>query len=199
MTRYFSVTTPQHAPMPRAASRMEGGTDFSAARAAGPLPDLGAAPVSAEAVEQIRYIAPADLGRLLQLCEEALERQEAERASFLDEACGGDANLRQAVEALLPIVDDFERALQADAGALGVDSIIRASTSGTVLERNVVEGQYVGADTPLFTVADLTTVWVELSLFPRDIAKVRAMILGTGAAGYMACAAAVREMAAEMP
>jgi hypothetical protein len=46
-------------------------------------------------------VSPHDLGRLLQLCEEALQREGAERASFLDEACGGDADVRQAVEALL--------------------------------------------------------------------------------------------------
>ena len=47
-----------------------------------------------------------------------------------------------------------------------------APLSGVVTARNANPGEYAG-DSPLFTVADLSSVWVELSLFPRDIAKVR--------------------------
>lgn len=49
---------------------------------------------------------------------------------------------------------------------------LRSPVTGTVLERNVVEGQYVGADTPLFTVADLSRVWVVLDLYEMDLARV---------------------------
>lgn len=44
--------------------------------------------------------------------------------------------------------------------------------TGVVTRRNANPGEHTG-DTPLFTVADLSTVWVELSLFPRDVGKVR--------------------------
>lgn len=44
--------------------------------------------------------------------------------------------------------------------------------TGVVTRRNANPGEHAG-DEPLFTVADLSTVWVELSLFPRDVAKVR--------------------------
>lgn len=47
-----------------------------------------------------------------------------------------------------------------------------APLDGVVIARNVNPGEQVG-DKSLFTVADLSTVWVELSVFPRDIAKVR--------------------------
>jgi Cu(I)/Ag(I) efflux system membrane fusion protein len=43
---------------------------------------------------------------------------------------------------------------------------------GTVLERGVVEGQYVGADTPLLTVADLSRVWVLADLYEMDMTRV---------------------------
>jgi cobalt-zinc-cadmium efflux system membrane fusion protein len=43
---------------------------------------------------------------------------------------------------------------------------------GVVTQRNANQGGQTG-DGPLFTVADLSTVWVELSVFPRDLAKVR--------------------------
>jgi len=49
---------------------------------------------------------------------------------------------------------------------------LKSPVTGTVLERNVVEGQYVGADTPLFTVADLSRVWVMVDLYEMDLARV---------------------------
>jgi Cu(I)/Ag(I) efflux system membrane fusion protein len=50
--------------------------------------------------------------------------------------------------------------------------VLRAPSSGTVLERGVVEGQYVGADTPLLTLADLSRVWVMADLYEMDITRV---------------------------
>lgn len=49
---------------------------------------------------------------------------------------------------------------------------VKAPLSGIVTARNANAGEQA-ADKPLFTIADLSTVWVELSLFPRDAAKVR--------------------------
>lgn len=49
---------------------------------------------------------------------------------------------------------------------------VTAPLSGVVTARNANPGEQTG-DRLLFTVADLSTVWVELSLFPRDVAKVR--------------------------
>ncbi len=48
---------------------------------------------------------------------------------------------------------------------------LTAPLSGVVTERNANAGEQAG-EKSLFTVADLSTVWVELSLFPRDVAKV---------------------------
>jgi Cu(I)/Ag(I) efflux system membrane fusion protein len=50
---------------------------------------------------------------------------------------------------------------------------LRSPVTGTVLERNVVEGQSVGADTPLFTIADLSRVWVVADLYEMDFGRVR--------------------------
>ena len=49
---------------------------------------------------------------------------------------------------------------------------VTAPLTGVVIARNANPGEQTG-DKILFTVADLSTVWVELSLFPRDVAKVR--------------------------
>jgi Cu(I)/Ag(I) efflux system membrane fusion protein len=51
---------------------------------------------------------------------------------------------------------------------------LRATVNGTVLERNVTQGQYVAADVPLFTIADLTGVWVLADLYEMDFGRVRA-------------------------
>jgi Cu(I)/Ag(I) efflux system membrane fusion protein len=52
--------------------------------------------------------------------------------------------------------------------------VLRSPATGTVLERGATDGQYVAADTPLFTVADLSRVWVLADLYERDLASVRA-------------------------
>jgi len=49
---------------------------------------------------------------------------------------------------------------------------VTAPLAGVITARNANPGEQAG-DRTLFTVADLATVWVELSLFPRDVAKVR--------------------------
>jgi cobalt-zinc-cadmium efflux system membrane fusion protein len=49
---------------------------------------------------------------------------------------------------------------------------VTAPLSGVVTARNANGGEQSG-DKVLFTIADLSTVWVELSLFPRDVGKVR--------------------------
>lgn len=49
---------------------------------------------------------------------------------------------------------------------------IASPLSGVITARNANPGEQT-AEKELFTVADLSTVWVELSLFPRDVAKIR--------------------------
>jgi Cu(I)/Ag(I) efflux system membrane fusion protein len=48
-----------------------------------------------------------------------------------------------------------------------------ASHSGTVMEKKVTEGMYVREGEQLFTVADLSSVWVEVEIFESDMAKLR--------------------------
>lgn len=42
--------------------------------------------------------------------------------------------------------------------------------SGTVIQKMTVEGQYVKASDPIYQLADLSTVWLMLELFPEDAA-----------------------------
>ena len=47
---------------------------------------------------------------------------------------------------------------------------VRSPISGTVIERSVTNGQFVGQDTsPLITIADLSSVWVTGDIFERDL------------------------------
>ncbi len=48
-----------------------------------------------------------------------------------------------------------------------------APISGTVIEKLAVEGQYVSEGQPIYKLADLSTVWLMLKLFPDDAAQIR--------------------------
>lgn len=50
---------------------------------------------------------------------------------------------------------------------------IVAPMHGTVIEKLAVEGEYVKKGQPMFRLADLTTVWLMLELFPEDATAVR--------------------------
>ena len=49
---------------------------------------------------------------------------------------------------------------------------IRSPFSGTVIERLATEGAYVTTGAPLYRVADLSRVWVQLDAYERDLASV---------------------------
>ena len=73
---------------------------------------------------------------------------------------------------LLEVPDEEIHRLERE-GTASTQLVLRSPVGGTVLERGVVEGQYVGADTPLLTVADLSRVWVMMDVYEMDIARVR--------------------------
>jgi len=50
---------------------------------------------------------------------------------------------------------------------------IKSPQSGTVIEKSAVEGDYVKTGQKLFRIADLTSVWMMLDLFPDDATNVR--------------------------
>lgn len=50
---------------------------------------------------------------------------------------------------------------------------VRAPIDGTVTDRNVTAGESVTADAPIFTVTDLSTVWVEVAVYAKDLGVVR--------------------------
>jgi membrane fusion protein, heavy metal efflux system len=50
---------------------------------------------------------------------------------------------------------------------------VRAPMDGTVLERNVTVGEAVDANESIFVVADFSSVWVEATVYARDLAVVQ--------------------------
>ena len=50
---------------------------------------------------------------------------------------------------------------------------IYAPQAGTVVEKLAIEGNYVKAGDPIYRIANLSTVWLMLKLFPEDAAQVR--------------------------
>lgn len=51
---------------------------------------------------------------------------------------------------------------------------VRARLAGTVIEKSVVAGEFVGTDAPLYVVSDLGRVWADLSVHRKDFERLRA-------------------------
>lgn len=50
---------------------------------------------------------------------------------------------------------------------------LKAPISGTVIDRQASLGEYASEQKPAFVVADLSSVWVDFSVYRRDLARVR--------------------------
>ena len=50
---------------------------------------------------------------------------------------------------------------------------LRAPLLGTIIDRQGALGEHVGEQKPIFTIADLSTVWVDFSIHRRDLKRVR--------------------------
>lgn len=114
-----------------------------------------------------------------QLYSAQVEYVEARRALS---AAGGLAAVRQAQEALAANtrqrlrefgmteeqITELERTGKAQSRLT-----IYAPQGGTVVEKLAVEGNYVKSGDPIYRIAELSTVWLMLKLFPEDAARIR--------------------------
>jgi cobalt-zinc-cadmium efflux system membrane fusion protein len=48
-----------------------------------------------------------------------------------------------------------------------------APLAGTIIDRQVALGEHIGEQKPAFTIADLSSVWVDFSVYRRDLNRVR--------------------------
>jgi membrane fusion protein, heavy metal efflux system len=51
---------------------------------------------------------------------------------------------------------------------------LKAAISGTVIDRQTTLGEYASEQKPAFVIADLSTVWVDFSVYRRDLSRVHA-------------------------
>jgi len=131
--------------------------------------DLGRARAELLSAEARRDLARQALDRKRTLASERIvaqrEVQEAE-AAFRT----ADADVRAATASIqaLGVADD-------DAPATGDGSLfyLRSPIAGRVMERLAVLGQYAEPSAHLFTIADLSRVWIIAQLFERDAVNVR--------------------------
>jgi membrane fusion protein, heavy metal efflux system len=105
-----------------------------------------------------------------------LQAAEAQLASAENDLRSADTTL-EAARARLLIVGrtDAEIAQLEQNGALSRVTTITAPIDGTVVSRKVGPGQHVKADSgeALYTIADLSTMWLKAQIFEQDIAQVR--------------------------
>ena len=104
----------------------------------------------------------------------ALQNRERMRASSerapLDNANDLVAASRRRLELWGVSVKQIEAAAD---GTAGLNVTMYAPSGGSVVERKVTRGQYVNAGDPLFTVADLSTVWVKADVYEFQLPQIR--------------------------
>jgi membrane fusion protein, heavy metal efflux system len=104
------------------------------------------------------------------------EHQAASRISLQqseNDLAKAHAKVAQSEEVLRVL--GFDEAALRSSGLVPSRMAIRAPIGGTVTERSITSGQFVGSDsTPLMTIADLSTVWVQADIFERDIHRIAA-------------------------
>ncbi len=110
------------------------------------------------------------------------EREYLEAKQALAEA---KIRLRSAEQKLhtLGFSDEYMEQLPAHSNVAFTRYKITAPFNGTVIEKHVAIGEAVEDDTKVFVVADLSSVWVDLDIYQKDLAFVRkgqSVIISTG-------------------
>jgi len=107
------------------------------------------------------------------LAHQGVSRREEEQAQ--SDAAGAEGDRDAALQGLVSLGVDPSIIKDVEAGksAASPEGVIRAPISGTVVEKNITPGQLLQAGTtPVFTVADLSKVWVMAHIFDADIGAV---------------------------
>ena len=92
--------------------------------------------------------------------------------NLLDAKKRNDAQLLESARTRLRLlgVDDEQTDTVLNAGQANSHVKIRSPISGHVIRKYVQEGQYVEEGTPLYDVADLSTVWIQAQVYEDDMA-----------------------------
>jgi cobalt-zinc-cadmium efflux system membrane fusion protein len=146
---------------------IERGTPLASVRSV----ELGRARAALATADARRELAAQTHARRQLLAAERIvpEREVQEAAAALR---GADAEVRAARAELeaLGISSEASGGAAADASVF----VVRAPIAGRVLERRAVLGAWAEPSTALFTIADLSRIWVVAQVFERDAVSVRA-------------------------
>src|ERR1700722_17815769 len=105
----------------------------------------------------------------------ARQNQQAMSASTVDGVAAGASSLSTAAERRLQHWDipESEIATLKETGKALSDLTINSPVSGYITERNALPNMYAEPATRLYTVADLSRVWVYAQVFQDDIGRLR--------------------------
>jgi membrane fusion protein, copper/silver efflux system len=105
----------------------------------------------------------------------ARKSREASRSATLQRVVQSNRDLYDSArQRLIELGMTAEQADQLEqAGEANSRMHLCAPISGTVIEKLAVEGQYVKEGVAIYKLADLSTVWLMLKLFPEDAATIR--------------------------
>jgi cobalt-zinc-cadmium efflux system membrane fusion protein len=67
--------------------------------------------------------------------------------------------------------DDLLATIESNQSLTAYD--LKAPIGGTVIDRQISLGEYTSEQKPAFVVADLSTIWVDLSIYRQDLRRVR--------------------------
>lgn len=112
---------------------------------------------------------------LLDIASENYEREqrlEEQGISSRRELLDAEAELRR-MQARLRSAQERLRVLGADTHGEGGHFDVTSPYEGVVVARHAGRGEVVGPEDQLFTVADLSRLWIELDIYERDLARVR--------------------------
>ncbi len=138
---------------------------------------LSSREVAAAVAEHLAAQKDRDLAdKTFAMTKDLFDHQAASRISLQqseNDLAKASAKVAQSEEVLRVLGFD-EKALR-DSSSVPSKMSIRAPIAGTVTERPITNGQFVGTDsTPLMTIADLGTVWVQADIFERDLHSIDA-------------------------
>jgi RND family efflux transporter MFP subunit len=105
----------------------------------------------------------------------ALQTQKALSASTVDGVASGAESLSAAAEQRLEQweIPQSEIAKLKETGKPITDLTINSPVAGYITERNALPNMYVDPSTRLYTVADLSRVWVYAQIFQNDVGRVK--------------------------
>ena len=103
---------------------------------------------------------------------DALARADLEAAQA--GVSGAEADLESAVQSMRALgVEDSQIQAVKEGHTASIEAIIRSPINGTIVEKLISNGQLLAAGTtPCFTIADLSTMWVNTNVFANDIRDV---------------------------